>query len=647
MKKNAWTAPALCLALCAAFALASCTNEVGATLGSETAVGESYKFPETTKIAGKINSQVFNQQGQSIGSVDTWFLEGYEKVPFLRFSDVAFIISKTNGSGWKLNAEGSRDSRRYIDYAYRKYDPPYTSDALVFDPTNQTISSDEFVRILSYAINIANGIGYCYYYTDEKASTAKPAITLNNQANPTTQVQPKEKTEIKLGDYGMKMFVLDTTGYNSASFEGFQNDLFVPFQVVSTAFFFFHSATFNGSDYYLWLNTDLYNDNTAFRGYDSGRAGGAATRSQFMSEWNYRNLCLFYDLNYSLKSKRSLVGKDNIGDRISDSIFARGLGFDLLSTDTVTYDNALVKFLLGYIDDVHTSYIEPSLYQPMSAVASYKELARKSSGSRCAKVDSILFGDLPKRREAAGGGEGVFYVEEGGQKKMAVIAFNNFLDSDPGNGPWTLPSLAATNTYQFFKQAFIDIAKYPSVKNVALDLSCNGGGSCESCFLALCFLEDPDKFYMGQWNFLDNSMTKFTASIYDGNAQSLTPISLKKDYNFYVLTSGGSFSCGNFFPSVCKWQFNKSDPANPRVPIVGKQSGGGAANVKNAQTADGALFRTSCATQMCEFDANGNYICIDAGVPVDFEIDYEKFYSGSVIYGDLYGLLKEKYSDRF
>ena len=149
---------------------------------------------------------------------------------------------------------------------------------------------------------------------------------------------------------------------------------------------------------------------------------------------------------------------------------------------------------------------------------------------------------------------------------------------------------------------------------------------------------------MGQWNVLDNSLTKFTATIYDGTAPSLTPISLKKNYKFYVLTSGFSFSCGNYFPSVCKWQFNKNSLT---VPVVGKQSGGGGANVKSAQTADGALFKTSCATQMCEFDANNNYICIDAGVPVDYELEYDDFYNGDKIYKNLYNKLKQKYPSRF
>ncbi|MBO4547278.1 MAG: hypothetical protein J5700_06845, partial [Treponema sp.] len=597
-------------------ALASCFNDVAGTV-----VGDSYTFPETSSIAGTIKSQVYDDAGKSIASVDTWFLEGYEKVPFLRLSDVADIISKLNDRGWHLDDE--KDSAGlwyYKSYGYNPHpDAPYKDDSLTFDPENQTISSDEFIRVLSYPSFITeNGIGYSFFPKVASASNQSPAITLDNAS----QVKPKEKTVIKLGDYGMKMFVFDTTIFNSKNFlnynennkfEGYKNDLLIPFQALSSAFFFFSIATFNGRDYYIWLDP-ANNSNTASRAYDAGRES-RSTRSQFMAEWNYRNLCMFFDLNYSLKTKRDLVNKDNIGPRINDSIFAHGYGFGLLSTDTAVYDTALAKFLMTYIDDGHTSYSEPSLYQPQSAVYDYKVLAYRSSGPRNAALDRTL-DDLTERRKDAGGGEGVFYVkDENDDKKMAVIVFDGFVGADPGAGPWTetdLPKLAETNTYQFFKQAFAGIAT-SGVKNVVIDLSCNGGGACNQAFLALCFLEDPDKFYMGQWNVLDNSMTKFTASINDG-----TSTSLKKDKNFFVLTSEFSFSCGNYFPAVCKYQFHKDSIF---VRNVGRQSGGGAANVKSAQTADGALFKTSCATQMCEFDANGNYICIDAGVPVDYEIE--------------------------
>ena len=121
-----------------------------------------------------------------------------------------------------------------------------------------------------------------------------------------------------------------------------------------------------------------------------------------------------------------------------------------------------------------------------------------------------------------------------------------------------LEEIAGANTYWFLTKAFEDIATHPTVKNVVIDLSCNGGGVIQQCMLALCFLRDTNDFFLAEKNHLDNSVAKFYYSIDTGSATSL-----KKNYNFYVLTSGYSFSCGNFFPAICHYQLG--------VPIVGQK----------------------------------------------------------------------------
>ncbi len=384
-------------------------------------------------------------------------------------------------------------------------------------------------------------------------------------------------------------------------------------------------CSFNGFDYYVGI--DATSDQLATtKAYDSGRFV-SSSRSQLKAEYNYRNLCLLFDKNYCLKERRTEVGKDNIGAFINDSIFKAGLGFDLLSTDTATYDTALEKFLMGYIDDGHTVYHEPSMYQSYASISQYKNLLRSFVGPRIKALNDI--GAARKKdRAAAGGKMGVFYVKDGNdeKEKMAVIVFDNFLQDNPGNLT-DLEKIAGANTYWFLTKAFEDIANYTDVKNVVIDLSCNGGGVIQQCMLALCFLRDTDEFFMAEKNHLDNSIAKFYFNINTGSATSL-----KKNYNFYVLTSGYSFSCGNFFPAVCHYQLG--------VPVVGQKSGGGGGVVKPTQTSDGALFQTSASAEMCAIDANGNYVCIDAGVPVDLEVPYDKFYSGTSIYKDLYETIK-------
>ena len=608
------------LALCLAFALFSCTNEVS----DNNVIGFGYQFPEATGFSRAFYSQVYNENGESKFRVVTFNLQGWEDVPFIRLEDVGKFMDFINDRGYNYYIPPSGESiykcKYYQDDAGTVYPVEWKDDTLYFDVKNQTIYSDDFTRMVSPSDCVNNGIGNVYANKIADATKSSPKIDFNIN---TTYVKPKERTTIDLKAYGLKMFVFDTTRYNAASFNGYENDLLVPFQVIADTFLRVAVCSFNGFDYYVGI--DATNDQVATtKAYDSGRFV-SSIRSQLKAEYNYRNLCLLFDKNYCLKERRAEVGKDNIGAFINDSIFKAGLGFDLLSTDTATYDAALAKFLKGYIDDGHTGYHEPSMYQSYASISQYKNLSKSFSGPR----DNAL-GDTYKARmadrEAAGGKKGVFYVNDGTADKMAVIVFDNFLQSDPGNLT-DLEKIAGANTYWFLTKAFEDIANHTDVKNVVIDLSCNGGGVIQQCMLALCFLRDTNDFFMAEKNHLDNSVAKFYYSINTGSATSL-----KKNYNFYVLTSGFSFSCGNFFPAICHYQLG--------VPVVGQKSGGGGGVVKPTQTSDGALFQTSASAEMCAIDASGNYVCIDAGVPIDLEVPYDKFYSGTSIYKDLYETIK-------
>ena len=615
------------LALCLAFALFSCTNEVS----DNNVIGFGYQFPEATGFSRAFYSQVYNERGESKFRVVTFNLQGWEDIPFIRLEDVGKFMGYINDRGYNYYIPQSGESvykcKYYQDDAGTVYPVEWKDDTLYFDVKNQTIYSDDFTRMVSPKVTVNNGIGNVYAAEVAALPNVFPKIDFNNK---TVYVKPKERTTIDLKAYGLKMFVFDTSKIKFPDSNGYENDLLVPFQVIADTFLRYAVCSFNGFDYYVGI--DATSDQLATtKAYDSGRFV-RSSRSQLKAEYNYRNLCLLFDKNYCLKERRTEVGKDNIGAFINDSIFKAGLGFDLLSTDTATYDAALAKFLMGYIDDGHTSYHEPSMYQSYASISQYKELASSFIGPR----DKAL-GDTRKARmadrEAAKGKKGVFYVNDGNADKMAVIVFDNFLQNNPGNLT-DLEEIAGANTYWFLTKAFEDIANHTDVKNVVIDLSCNGGGVIQQCMLALCFLRDTNEFFLAEKNRLDNSVAKFYYSIDTGSGTSL-----KKNYNFYVLTSGYSFSCGNFFPAICHYQLG--------VPIVGQKSGGGGGVVKPTQTSDGALFQTSASAEMCAIDANGNYVCIDAGVPVDHEVPYDKFYSGTSTYKDLYDMLKGWYPTNF
>ena len=612
-KKTTRAALSLLFALSLALALFSCQNNVSSVdstgTGGSIGIG-GYFFPNATAVRATKQSYVYGNNGQAWETVQTIYLDGWEDVPFLSVVDVGKILSVINGRGYNV----SPSSQKGV-YTYSYYSPTtptwpaeWNNDTMYFDANAQTVWSDEFVRIICRQACVNNGFGGDSVGYNATASDVCPKIEFSAA---TDQPKAKERTVVRLGDYGLKMFEIGGV-------------LYVPFQALSVVFLQTSTCVFNGTDYYVYLDTS--NDGTAsHKAFESGRLA-RATRSRLMAEYNYRVLCLTFDANYCLKKQRSQIGKDDI-NLINDSIFAAGFGFGLLSTDTAVYDTALVRFLVGYIDDGHTGYMEPSMYQSMSAVPYYANLKNTFSGPRRNALKSVYANCEALRKKYGGDANDWWYILDGGSDpEMIVIAFDTFLTSND-----FVP-------YKFLADTFEKIGTdYPGVKNIVIDLSCNGGGAINQCLAALSFLGDD--IVMPQKNHLDNSVTRFRYNVTDANGNSL-----KKNYNFYVLTSGCSFSCGNYFPAVCKYQLH--------IPIIGQQSGGGGGVVKETQTADGAVYQTSAACEMCAVDASGNYISIDHGVPVDLEIPYEDFYSDgvggeSVTYWNLYKRIRAAYPSNF
>ena len=96
---------------------------------------------------------------------------------------------------------------------------------------------------------------------------------------------------------------------------------------------------------------------------------------------------------------------------------------------------------------------------------------------------------------------------------------------------------------------------------------------------------------------------------------------VKYDFNYAVLTTRGSFSCGNLFPCIAH---------DNNVAIIGETSGGGACMLTKAYYPGGNYFAYSGDSKLCFKDGTD----VDSGAPVDFNVvedddlflDYSKLY---------------------
>ena len=344
------------------------------------------------------------------------------------------------------------------------------------------------------------------------------------------------------------------------------------------------------------------------------------TRSPSVASYTYDVLRFSFENTYGLKEE--LFAKHKV-DSFDALIDAKGLKSRLLSTDSETYDEALCELLMGSVDDGHTRYTGRSVFSgiPTDGV---KELALEKQGPRRKGLLDKLTAYKDYRTEVLGpeDAEGVFF-----EGKTAVIRFDAFtatgeiLNVKSGSPlPEGDPALALkTSTPDGFYLAFKEIEKHPEVENVVIDLTCNGGGVALTLpYLAATWTDDPTfrlhdtcldaiREFHYQVDFNRNGIFGEEEDTYKGK------------YEFFLLTSGFSFSCGNALPTMAYAD---------GVTVIGERSGGGACPVASVSDGSGTIYNTSMPIQISYPDGKGGYVNNDSGVPIEegCELPIESWY---------------------
>ena len=194
----------------------------------------------------------------------------------------------------------------------------------------------------------------------------------------------------------------------------------------------------------------------------------------------------------------------------------------------------------------------------------------------------------------------------------AFIYFEGFQESCSENVFYSCPpdeSMYDASTFGQFYDAFQQIQQNSKVKKVVIDLSNNGGGSAGALTAILGFLS-PDgevnityfhtlnQNYCSEWYHVDTNLDgKFDAQ--DG---------FGGQYDFYILTSGCSYSCGNALPF-----FAQSDGL---AKIIGEKPGGGDCAVAPFLDAYGHIADMSGYMKLGRM-SDGQFISDEHAVNVD------------------------------
>lgn len=354
--------------------------------------------------------------------------------------------------------------------------------------------------------------------------------------------------------------------------------------------------------------------------------------SSEMSNYNYNILRFMFDNIYGLKAIKGYKNADEYFDSC-------GVKTGLKSRNAKEYNEAFAK-LIGKVDDGHTGFSGLSLYTAYDDLDALKGLVLDNVGPRltalaqakktCSKARIDKYVEL--HPDELPNEDPNFYhgIKFSKDNQTAVITFDAFTHSDQQilNMKEKFPTgtveeyLVRSNFIMSspdgFSAAFTLLKEMNKnskvVKNVVIDLTNNGGGLIATLPYITAFFSDDPTFTVK--NTLTDEVREYHYKV-DLNGDGVfggAGDTFKDDFNFFILTSGYSFSCGNFLPGVAK---------DNGVKIIGERSGGGTSPVVNYMDAFGGEFSLSHYFNMSYKDTNGKYIQNDAGIPLDYEFPLE------------------------
>ena len=341
-----------------------------------------------------------------------------------------------------------------------------------------------------------------------------------------------------------------------------------------------------------------------------------APRSSELIRYGFNELALEMDCFYGLKEAH------NIAD-FRTFFMQNELGAGLMDPDSAKADQAVADLTHYWFDDLHSAY-KSSSYLSGSGTDTNYGFSSAGSQTLAQKLTAL---------RAQNPNAGLPYYEVG---DTAYVTFDQFIATVDGNNIADYYKLVKEgnlpqDTIGIIHDAHEQITRENSpIKNVVLDLSCNGGGMAFTAFFTLgWFLGDGNFSYRN--TFTGAQTTRyFRADVNLDHQFDENDTLAGRGLNLYCLISPKSFSCGNLVPWVLK--------ASNEVTLLGKTSGGGSCVVGFATTAWGTSYQYSSPKRI-SFVKNGAYYDVDQGVEPDHVIDnYANFYDRNALMVFIHGL---------
>ena len=278
----------------------------------------------------------------------------------------------------------------------------------------------------------------------------------------------------------------------------------------------------------------------------------------YLAEYNAKLFVYMMDNFYGLKEYYGIE---------SMTSYFKKLGYynNLLSNQASVREKAYSSCLNSF-DDNHTALVQTNgvwgSYTPTDRGPGI--IARSNLYSTLCEYRYASYEEVGKYPF-----EDIVYSNDG---KTAMFAFDNFFfgtSEEVFNTDGTIKDTAHYyDHYISLIETLNAIKEKGTVQNVILDISTNGGGVVGVMMKLLSLLSKNNSSDIYFYNCVSTELDKYTSHVdvnFDGVYYNNETFG--NDFNFFILTSDCSFSCGNAFPCYAQ--------AQNLAKIIGQKSGGG------------------------------------------------------------------------
>ena len=368
------------------------------------------------------------------------------------------------------------------------------------------------------------------------------------------------------------------------------------------------------------------------------------TFGEGMKEFNYNFLTLKLDYYYGLKNNLGVDYFDNYF-RSTNGTIKDHLGYETMSSNTIynhimnsttirDYDYVLAHIINSLLGDGHTQFKNSSPY--CGSCSSIDTLINKKVYSSRMYDLSMKGNTYNKQRSSSYPG----LIIEG---KTAIVQFdifngnyvyadtikslNDMFEKQSSNLSTSLYSEYIRNGYDTFSYIYYALyyirTFYSNVENIVFDITVNVGGSVLLIPQLLAFMTKDPCFVIEDTQNKGLSEYHYKVDINGDGVYGSDDDTYANNYNFYILQSDFSFSCGSAFPASCK--------NIGCAKIIGaKYSGGGSCPISYGFDCFGSNYQISSRYNFML--KNGEkYINNDNGVLADKELNSSYWYNYSYI----------------